>query len=185
MELHRLIGSIGLAFSSLLLFWNILTPENPDHWVNIIEDSIIALSCLVSTALRPGHGGFVQVISLLIGSGMTAYAGYLHPAGFVGGLAVLLTFLYSRFQTIGNPVLVAITLFQFGSAFSAGLAVGYRPTIAMGHAFVWAVLPLVFVWIVWETMKKFSDRVLRASKEVHEINKTLMSERKADGTKKA
>ncbi len=185
MELHRLIGSIGLAFCSLLLFWNILTPENEDHWINVAEHSIIALSCLVSTGLRPGPGGFVQVVALLIGSGLTAYAGDLQPAGAVGGMAVLLTFLYSRFQTISNPVLVAITLFQFGSAFAAGLGAGYRPTIAMGHAFVWAVLPLVFVWIVWETMKKFSDRVLRASKEVHEINKTLMSERKADGTKKA
>lgn len=187
MTFHRQVGFIFSAFCFVMLLWAFATPGNEDHWINVAMHSILANLFFLSTMASAPVGGVVQVLALLLGSGLTAYAGDLQPAAAVGTVAILLTFLYSRFQTVNQWVLLAIAGFQFSAAFFAAAMAGgaektYTPILALGHAFVWTLLPLMGVWIIWEAMKLFAARVLKISLEVHEINKTLMKKGKVDGT---
>jgi len=184
MELHRQVGVFFAIFTLIMLLWNLATPLNPDHWLNIVEHSILSVLFLFSTSLKSSPGTILQISSLFLGAFLTASTGDMQPAGMVGTVGVVLTYIYSRFQAFGTVTVSIVAGLQFAVVIVGALLADYPPLIAIGHAVMWTAASLVCVWVAWVALQQFSARILKTTKEVHEINKTLMSERKADGTKK-
>ncbi len=184
MDLHRLIGSLIGAFSVFLLAWNLSTPVNPDHWVNVTEDLVILFAALLSVVQKPAFGAILQVGALFVGAWLTASTGDLPPAGVVGTVAIFLTYVYGGFQGLDEVKVIIVGALQLGGTFFGAMRFGHDPLLSLGHAVVWTAGSIVVVSIGWLAMRKYAEKVLRVSREVHGINKTLMSERKADGTKK-
>jgi len=184
MDLHRQVGAFFGIFTMIMLVWNLLTPDNHDHWLNVTEHSILSMLFLFSTSVKPSFGTILQIGALFLGAFMTATTGDIQPAGVVGMTAAILTYIYSRFQSFGLVTVSLVAGLQFSVAITGAVAAGYDPLVSFGHAIVWTAISLVGVWISWVALQQFSARILKTTKEVHEINKTLMSERKADGTKK-
>lgn len=184
MELHRRTGAVFGAFCLLMLAWNIATPANEDHWINVIEHSVLSVIFLVSTMTSFRVSGFLQVLAFFLASWIATYTGDMQPSAVLGTTAVLLTFIYSRFHTLGPWLTSVVTTAQFFGVFSAASIAGYSPLISLGHACVWTMFSLVGVWLLWVAMQQFSSRVLKNSIEVHEINKTLMKKGPGNGTKK-
>lgn len=180
MPLHRILAPILLVFSLLLLAWNIATPGNEDHVVNVAEDLILVAAFAASMFLTPAAGGMVQVAAMFIASSLTAYAGDFQPAAFVGALALMLTFAYRQFRTIPDYLLSMIVGVQFAGVFFAAMVVGYSVELSIGHALLWTVAPMVTVWVIWQIMKAWAPMVVKNSSEVHELNKKLMSKGTTD-----
>lgn len=172
------LGALLTGFSGVLLVWNLLTPENEDHRLNVILHGTLGVLFLVSVFTPFTVGAGLQVGAVFIGAFAVALAGDMQPAGALGALGVLLIYTYSKFQRLPLWVLIVVPLVQFANGFLAAYQCWYTPLLAFGHALCWATVPFVAVWVVWEMLNQYSEELVKQNRELLEINKELLGEGK-------
>lgn len=175
MDFYRRAGVVFAGFCLLMLVWNLATPANEDHWLNVVEHSTLATGFVVSVFVRFPLARWVQVGMLFLGAWMTAFAGDIPPAATVGTLATILAYAYGKFQPFPQFLMLGIAIMQLGVTFTSSVIHGQPTLVAAGRAIVWALLPLVGVWLFWNIMQQFAEKVLKQNRELLEINKTLVA----------
>src|SRR4030042_387667 len=178
------VGLVFGAFSLILLVWNIITPLNEDHIVNIVEHSFLVLMFSFSILIKNPFNKYLQVSSLFVGSWIAGALGELQASAAVGTVAVILTYGYNAFQPLSKVVIIGAFVVQLLGVSFAALRAEYPLAVAFGHGLVWTLLPLVGVWLYWELMQLFSKVLIAQNRELLEINKSLMSGG-CDGSKEA
>lgn len=177
MTVHKRVGLVFAVFCLVLLAWNIATPSNEDHILNIIEHSILSLLFIISAIIDNKISRYIQIVALFVGSGITAMAGDLQPASSVSTVAVVLAYVYWKFQTFNIYFLMSVSISQFVFSLTASIISGYTPLISIGHSIIWSSVPFLCVWLGWTIMCQFSDDVIKQNRDLLEINKELMEER--------
>jgi hypothetical protein len=177
MTVHKRVGLVFAVFCLVLLAWNIATPSNEDHVLNIIEHSILSLLFIISVIIDNKVSRYIQIAALFVGSGITAISGDLQPASAVSTVAVIMAYVYWKFQTFNVYFLISVSVAQFIFSLTASIISGYTPLISTGHSVIWSAVPFVCVWLGWTIMRQFSEDVIKQNRDLLEINKELMEER--------
>lgn len=175
MSFSRRVSLVLGIFSLLLLVWNIVTPSNEDHVVNVAEHFILTLVFGITFVLPIKVSNVIQVVMIFIAAWIAAFTGDLQPSGAIGTAAVVLAYTYSKFQPLSAWILGTVSTTQFLGALWATQQAGYTPLVGIGHAVLWAVLPLVGVWLLWQALYEFAEKMLKQNRELLEINKTLVA----------
>lgn len=174
MDLHRRIGLGFASFCGLLLAWTIITPENPDHLVNLVIHATLAPAFAFSTMAGVKVGGWVQVAALFFGASLTAMAGDFQPASAVGSVAVLLIYAYGGFKSIRPSVIIPVSIAQFGLTLWAAWVGEYNLTIALGHALAWTSFSLLGVWVIWMIFQAYAKEILELERKITEQNREML-----------
>jgi len=169
------VGLVFGVFSLILLVWNIITPLNEDHTVNIIEHIFLMLMFSFSTVVKNPFNKYLQVSSLFVGSWIAGVLGELQASATVGTVAVILTYGYSAFQPLSKIVVIGAFVVQLLGVSFAALRAEYPLAVAFGHGLVWSLLPLLGVWLYWKLMQQFSKDLIAQNRELLEINKSLVA----------
>lgn len=175
MDFYRRVGVVFAGFCILMLVWNLATSQNEDHLLNVVEHSTLAIGFTVSVFVKFPLARWIQVGILFLGSWMTAFAGDIPPAATVGTMATILAYTYGKFQPFPQLLMLGIAIMQLGVTFTSSVMHGQSTLVAAGRAIVWALLPLVGVWLFWSIMQQFAEKMLAQNRELLEINKTLVA----------
>lgn len=180
--LHKRIGLIFIFFSAFSLVANVFTPTNPDHVMNVMEQSCLVLIFSLSYFLPQQSSGVLQIIALVT----TAFIPmHLNDSPFFGAViavfALILIYAYGGYKTRVWWKLPAtfFTLFILcaiaRSNFSSPSAEMYI------SAFAWTMFISVFCFVLWlvvddinkkyySTMKSRIDQNLA---ELRDIKKSI------------
>jgi hypothetical protein len=170
-NLHKKIGLVFAGFCALLIVWHLMTPENPDHVLNLAMHSALTILFVASALVQERPGFVVQIVALSLGAVVTGSVGSYHAAGFVGGVAILMYYATGGFITLGVVQTVAVSGLQLANiAFSASMAGKDFPQ-ALGHSAVGSAATMAALWAFWRLCLVWSKSVIVQNRELLEILK--------------
>lgn len=175
MKLYQRVGTVFTMFSLAALVGNLLTPENKDHLLNVLEQLVLTIVFIGTIVIRKEVAKPLQVGALFAAAAVAAFTRDIGPATILGTTAVLLTYVYGRFQRISKPRMTVVALVQASLALLAALRSGEPFPRALVMASLWAVFPLVGVWLLWSVFQSFAEEIIAQNRELLEINKTLVA----------
>ncbi len=174
--LHKRVGLIFTLFSAFSLVINVFTPNNPDHNMNVIEQSILPMVFALSYFLPAQSSGVLQIIVLIA----TAFIPmHLNDSPFFGAviavIALLLIYAYDGYKTRALWKLPAsfFTLFAL-CAIARSNFTPPSPEMWVG-AFGWSMFISVFCLIVW-MIADHRERTRALERGILEDNKRLIAE---------
>lgn len=191
--LHQRIGILSASFAAFSLMWNVFTPSNPDHVLNVIEHSALWVVFTASIFMPIKAAQALQILSLIV----IAYI----PMGIsdspfwgavVATLTLVLAYAYGGFKTQAAWKLPAITVGMFTLCAIASSNFT-PPSIEMyGRAAVWTLAIAFFVGILWlivieirrQFFEEFAAKLILQNRELLDINKKLIEGGCIDGTRK-
>ena len=188
--LHKRIGLIFALFSAFSLVFNIFTPDNPEHLMNVIEQSCLVLVFTLSYFAPNPFAGVLQILALAA----TAFIPmHINDSPFFGAVisvfALVLIYAYGGYQSQAWWKLPTtfITLFVLCAIASSNFG---PPSVLMyARAFGWTLFISVFCFVLWfivDDIKlkyylSMKTRIDQNLNELRDIKKTLGSE--GNGTK--
>lgn len=176
MILSRRVTIIGIILSASVFVWNMTTPNNPDHILNLIVASILTWwmeACL----FLPEK--FAQVShSLALGGSAFVYVSTGDGFFFSGTLTIILFVLihaYGAFRThaLWKLPLSILAVYVLSSISSAHFTL---PGIeAYGRAAMWTLMVIGFLTILWLALQEFRrqfyhDFTLRLAANAQELS---------------
>lgn len=182
MRLARRVTNIGICLSSLVLVWNLITPGNPDHVLNLIVATILT-AWMVVCLFVPERVSQVSH-SLTLGGSAFVYVGV--DGGFFssGTLTIILFVLihaYGAFRThaLWKLPLSVLAIYVLSSISSAHFTV---PGVeAYGRAAMWTLMVIGFLFVLWSALQEFRRQfhedfaadLIKQNRQLLELNKQL------------
>lgn len=174
MPVYQRVGIVFCTFSLLALIGNMFTPYNDDHLLNVIELGTLVALFGISIVIREKTSSILQLCLIFIAAMIAAYTGDLGPAGAIGTVGVVLTYVYGKFQRFDKRTIVIVAMLQGCIAFIGSMRSDHLCVEIIIQAILWALFPLVGVWIIWYIMLDFSEDLLKQNRDLLEINKELL-----------
>ena len=175
MKLYQRVGVVFAGFSLASLVGNLLTPENEDHLLNVVEQLGLTMMFIMTIVGHREVAQHLQVGSLFVASAVAAVTGDVGVATVLGTVAVLLTYVYGKFQKIPKVKITIVAVVQGVLALVAALYSEQPFPRALVVASLWAVFPLIGIWLLWSVFQSFAEEVIAQNRELLEINKTLVA----------
>lgn len=182
MTLSRRVSIIGICLASCVLVWNLITPGNPDHALNLIVATILTV-WMVACLFLPERISQVSH-SLTLGGSAFVYVGI--DGGFFssGTLTIILFVLihaYGAFRThaLWKLPLSVLAVYILSSVSSAHFTV---PGIeAYGRAAMWTLMVIGFLFVLWCALQEFrrqfheeyASAIIQQNRQLLELNKQL------------
>lgn len=173
MPVYQRVGIVFCIFSLLALAGNVFTPYNNDHLLNVIELGTLVVLFGFSIVIQEKISSILQLCLIFIAAIIAAYTGDLGPAGAIGTVGVVLTYVYGKFQRFDRRTIVIVAILQGCIASIGSMRSDHLCVEIIIQAILWAVFPLVGVWLMWIILFQFSEKILRQNRELIEINKLL------------
>lgn len=180
--LHKRIGLIFSLASAVSLAFNIFTPDNPDHILNVVEQSCLVLVFALSCYAGFPFGGVMQIIALSVAAFLPMQ---INDSPFFGAVisvfALVLIYAYGGYRTAvwwKLPITFS-TLFILCAIASSKFT---PPSIEMyARAFMWALFIVVFCLVLWLIVADiehrfhadFAARIIKQNRDLLELNKEL------------
>lgn len=170
-NLHRQIGLVFAWFCALMFFWNLATPSNPDHVLNLFMHCGLTLAFLGST-FAPEKAGFIaQVAALGVGAIVTGTTGSYYAAGAVGAVAILMYYSTTGLVSMSPWQPLSAAGLQWANiAFSAWMA-GKDVPHAIGHGTAGMGATMAALWALWLLSLVWKKAVIVQNRNLLEILK--------------
>ena len=171
--LHSRIGVLFGVFCTGLLVWHIFTPWNPDHYVNLVVHSTLAVIFFGSSFLSVKFCRIIHPLFLFIGATITVVYGNFPVGATIFGLATLLYYSYGGFRSFSAIQAVISFTIVFVAFFSAILSSGYGFGPAYGTAFVWTSVTAICFYIICLVLQYFASDIITQNRDLLELTKQL------------
>jgi len=160
-------------FCSGLLVWHIFAPNNPDHYLNIVSHSSMAILFFASSRMSVALCRVIHTVTLFIGATMTVCFGNFPVAAIIFFLATLLYYAYGGFRSISSiqsivSFSVVFIAFFFGITIS-----GYGVGPSYGLAVVWTTGVFVIFYILWLVLQHLYPGIITQNRDLLEFVKKL------------
>ncbi len=182
MRLARRVTIIGICLASCVLVWNLITPGNPDHVLNLIVATILTawmVACLflservaqVSHSLTLGGSAFVYV----------GVDGGFFSSGTLTIILFVLIHAYGAFRThaLWKLPLSVLAIYALSSISSAHFTV---PGVeSYGRAAMWTLMVIGFLFVLYLALQEFRRQfheeyaadLITQNRQLLELNKRL------------
>jgi len=175
MRLERRMAWIFTAFSCLVLVYNFVTPDNPDHIMNLVEQ-IISTGLFGATIFLPIKAS--QTIHIIALIGITLVTVFTDTGFFPSAVLMVfifvLTYAYGGFRTFASwkiPIsaILAFVLCLAGSSHFQAPGAGVWSRAAMWTLFV--ALFLGLLWLVLQEVRRqfFADFAHELTQQNHDL----------------
>lgn len=194
MELSKRIGMVFLLFTSFALAINLVLPDNPDFWLNVLEETSMLILFAISIVAKQPFSGVIQIACLIVASALSPPS----PGGpfFSSAIcifALVLTYAYGGYNKFRNiKVLISIAVMFIIMTFNLSHLI--PPSFELFvRSFSWTTFLTVFCFVLWlvveEIDKKFhyqrEQELLRLNRELIELNHELLNGGCNDATGKS
>ncbi len=162
MRLHQILGRICALFSVVVFTFNVFTPDNPDHWLNLAETLVLAV--LFTCALMFPEP-IAKTLHVLLFGTIAGIAVFTDTGFFASAVMTVSTFVliyaYGGFVTMTVWKLPLSSVICYGVCL-VGVMHYDPPSIqAYSRAAVWTLfiaMFITFLWlVVWEIRRKFYE----------------------------
>ena len=182
MILSRRVTIIIATLAAAMLLWNLVTPGNPDHILNVVEACVILagmLACL--WAIPPRFVQAVHSITLALAAVIAASTdGGLFFSGAMTVLLFVLIHAYGAFREHALwklPAAVA-SIFLLCSVSSAHFTVPGPESL--GLAAMWTLFVVGFLFVLWLALQEFRRQFLdEFALDLVAQNRKLLDENKS------
>lgn len=162
MRLHQILGRICAVFSVLVFTFNVFTPDNPDHWLNLAET--LAMSFLFIMALSFPEM-VAKTLHVLLFGAAAAIAVFTDTGFFSSAVMTVSTFIliyaYGGFRTMAAWKLPVAAVVCYGVCVAGVLHYNPPSVESYSRAAVWTLFIAMFVTFLWlvvrEIRRKFFD----------------------------
>lgn len=155
MRLEQRMAWIFTAFSCFVLFYNLSTPDNPDHVMNLIEQTI-SLGAFGSTIFLSAK--IAQVIHILVLVGITFVTVFtdtgFFPSAFIMVLIFVLTYAYGGFRTFAAWKLPMGAILAFVLCLAGSSHFQAPAPEVWSRAAMWTIFVAVFLWLLWHVLQE-------------------------------
>lgn len=170
--LHKRVGLVFILFSAFSLVTNVFTPGNPDHVMNVIEQSCLILVFALSYFLHQPAAGVLQIITLAT----TAFIPmHLNDSPFFGAViavfALILIHAYGGYRAHVWWKLPT-TFFTLFSLCAIARSNFTPPSSEMWiGAFAWTMFICIFCFVLWLVVADMERKIHLESKSEIERNR--------------
>jgi hypothetical protein len=175
MNMHKKFGTLFGAFCLLMLVWHSLTPDSPHHAINMALHSSMCIGFFVSTLFSIKAAKWIHPALMLIGAGLTSWAGNFTVSATISFVAYMLHYAYGGFNSISLKKIVSsfVLLFVmfFVSVYFSKYGASYSH--AYGIALVWTGFTVGLFWAVWIGFENFAKDIIRQNRDLLELTKKL------------
>lgn len=187
--LHKRVAVMFAIFSGLSLVFNVFTPDNPDHLLNVIEHSCLVIVFVASFFAHKQFAGVLQILAL---SAAAFIPMQINDSPFFGAVisvfVLVLIYAYGGYRSSPwwkLPTTFLTLLFLCAIASSKFTP----PSFEMwARAFGWTSFISLFCFVLWLIVDDierrfhadFAQDLIRQNRELLEINKQLVGGCKDD-----
>lgn len=156
MILSRRVTIIGICLASCVLVWNLITPGNPDHVLNLIVATVLTAWMVACLFVPEIIAKFSHAWAL--GSSAFVYVSTGDGFFFSGTLTIILFVLihaYGAFRThaLWKLPLSVLAIYVLSSISSAHFT---APGVeAYGRAAMWTLMVIGFLFVLWSALQEF------------------------------
>jgi len=171
--LHSRIGVLFGVFCTGLLVWHLFTPWNPDHYVNLVLHSSMAVLFFWSSFMKIRTCRIIHPLTLFIGATLTVWYGNFPVGATIFGIAALLYYSYGGFRSLSVIQSVVSFGVVFTAFFAAIVASGYGFGPSYGTAFVWTSATALCFHFIWLVLQFFASDIITQNRDLLELTKKL------------
>lgn len=184
MKLHQEISLLFGGFSLVTLLWNVATPENPDHLLNVIEQSCLCLAFALSYFWHSHGAEALQVFALVVAAFIPMG---ISDSPFFGAViatfALVLIYAYGGYRTMAFWKLPVTFVGLVGLCAIATSHFDPPSFDTYGRSIMWALFISLFCVVLWRVVKHIERRfylireteLLKLNKELIELNRDLIA----------
>lgn len=176
MPQHKEYAAVASGFLLLLFFWNVFTPANPQHDINIIVMGSLSLVFAICYFLPQEGSQAIQII--VLGSLAILPMTFNEPffGMVIGVFTMILLYAYNGYRS--RPIWKMFV--SFGATYWLSvITISYfgPPTIeSMARALVWNILTWLFLLFIWRVHSKILEHVINS--RLSELNEKLEKQNK-------
>jgi len=176
MDLSKRIGVTFLLFTSFALAVNLMQPDNPDHVLNVVMETILVVLFSISIIAKAPYSGGIQIACLVVSSALApASPGGPFFALAIAIFAMVLIYAYGGYKTVRGPKAFASFVAVFViMTFNLSHVMDFGPDLFV-RGFVWTVFLAVFCSVLWQIVEEIDNRFHRIKEnELLRINRELI-----------
>jgi hypothetical protein len=178
MEFHKNIGLVLLGVDLFAFMFNVFTPSNPDHILNMTEQAIIAAVLILAHFAPTKLGQALQIV--IVGSVAfipVSVSDSWQWGVIVGLIALILIFAYDGYRTRRIWKFFATNAALFGLCI-AGASL-YEPvtTLVVARSLGQVILIDAICWLIWSVVEH-REKTGAFAKGLIEQNRNILEELK-------
>jgi len=159
MTLHQVIGRICAVFSVVVFTYNVFTPHNPDHWLNLAETLVLSILFITALYFSPKVAKTLHVLLFMAMSTIAVFTdtGFAFSA-FMAVSTFILIYAYGGFKTMAAWKLPIAAVVCYSVCTVGVLHYSELTVAAFSQAAIWALFIALFITFLWLVEREIRRR---------------------------